>query len=109
MENTFGIFAHSWRVLLITIQLFPRRAQKVTCGCIVSDVHYTGLHAPDPDWDDEKVNIISGAWRPKSHALGDQMVGPQVIKERKQIRVYIKKKNMYNSEQGRLPWQDAII
>ncbi|XP_014673919.1 PREDICTED: uncharacterized protein LOC106814142 [Priapulus caudatus] len=67
VENAFGILAHRWRVLLTTIQLTPRRAQKITSGCLV--LHnlmrdrYPGLHAADLDQEDGHGNVIPGAWR----------------------------------------------
>lgn len=78
VENAFGILAHRWRVLLTTIQLLPRRAQKVTCGCIV--LHnlmrdrYPGLHAADLDQDDGHGNIIPGAWRQNAMHEVNQVV-----------------------------------
>ena len=111
VENSFGILAHRWRVLLTTIQLSRRGARKVTTSCLI--LHnimrdrYPGLQARDLDQEDGQGNIIDGAWRAEAMLEVDQIGGPQVTKEGKQIRVYLK--NFYNSEQGRLPWQDAIV
>lgn len=67
VENAFGILVHRCRFLLTTIQLLPRSAQKVTCGCIVlhnlTRDSYPGLHSLDLEQDYGYVNIISDAWR----------------------------------------------
>ncbi|CAC5385240.1 MIB [Mytilus coruscus] len=80
-------------------------------GCIVLHYlmrdRYPGLHAADLDQEEGHGNIIPGAWRQNAMHEVNQVVGPQVTKEGKQISVYLK--NFYNNEQGRLRWQDAII
>ena len=111
VENAFGILGHRWRVLLTTIQLSPRRTRKVTSCCLILHnlmrERYPGLQANDVDQEDGQGNVIDGAWRQHAMLEANEVGGPQVTREGKQQRVYLK--NYYNSEDGRLEWQDAIV
>ena len=113
IENSFGILAHRWRCMMGTMQQDPHRARVIVMAamCLHNFVRlrYPGLQNNDLDQEDEAGNNIPGAWR-NDRVLQDviQAVGGNIAnREGKRIRAYLK--HYYNSEVGRLPWQDDMI
>ncbi|CAN7946755.1 unnamed protein product [Ixodes hexagonus] len=72
VENTFGITAARWRILLRTINLRPQNADYVVKACCVLH-NYLLAHrehpAGYPDQDDHLGNPVPGGWRQETPTL----------------------------------------
>ena len=112
VENTFGILAHRWRCLLITLQIEPENVIRVVLGCITL---HNLLRKRRPgqldrivDREDEDGNVVPGAWREDVQMADPHaMLGQRATREGKNLRNYLA--DYYSSPLGRLPWQDEVV
>jgi len=83
VENAFGILAQRWQVLLTTMQPRPSIVQDIVecCVCLHNLMRnrYPTLHNGIADEEDDKHNVVPGAWRQLAQPLcpsGKQGDGP---------------------------------
>lgn len=113
VENGFGILACRWRCLLTALQTNPTTTKKIVKACLtlhnLMRLRYPNLQNRDLDGDDGQGGVIPGAWRNAALFQDMQEAGraPRETREGKQLRIYLK--HYYNSDVGRVPWQDFII
>ena len=113
VENSFGILAHRFRCLLGTMQQRPEGAtlsvMAVMCLHNLMPLRYPLLQNMDIDGEDQNGNHIPGDWRNHQvlQELNEVAGGNRANREGKQTRVYLK--HYYNSDIGRVPWQDDMI
>lgn len=112
VENAFGILANRWRCLLTCLQLQPRNVNKVVKGTLTLHnwlrTRNPGLRANDVDREDGDGNLVPGAWRENVQLTYTQHGGAgRPNFEGKRQRNYLS--DYYNSDVGRLPWQDRIV
>lgn len=70
IENSFGILVSRWRVLLNTLHMFPKNAEKVVLACVAlhnflrSSIISQNAYVP-PNYVDHEVEgkLIEGTWR----------------------------------------------
>ena len=114
VENCFGILVYRWRCLLGTLQQEPDTCKLIVKACLclhnLMRLRYPGLQNQDADQEDAKGNLIPGAWR--NNAVLDEMRHEQQggnlgTRDAKAQRVYLK--CYYNSDAGRVPWQDLVV
>ena len=113
VENGFGILANRFRCLLTTLATTPENAIKITKACLtlhnLMRDRYPNLQNADLDREDQNGNLIPGAWR-TPHCLHEmETVGraPRENQAGKKLRIYLK--HYYNSDAGRVPWQEAAV
>ena len=110
VENSFGILAYRWRCMSGTMQQEPHRAKIIVMAAMclhkLMRLRYSGLQNRDLDREDDPGNNIPGAWR-NDRVLG--RVGKENVanREGKRLREYLK--HYYNSDVGRLSWQEHMI
>lgn len=113
VENAFGILAARFRCLHTTLQVTPRAARKICKACLV--LHnllrdrYPNLAANEVDAEGPNGNIIPGAWRTAGvmEDVTQEGRGPRQTAAGKELRAYLKA--YYNSDVGKVPWQEAAI
>ena len=112
VENAFGILANRWRCLLTCIQVKPLNATKVVKGTLTLHnllrTRYPGLQGMEVDHEDPNGNIVPGTWQENvelTDTIPHRAGCPNI--EGKRQRNYLS--DYYNSNFGRLPWQDAIV
>ena len=112
-ENNFGILAHRWRCMLGTMQQEPHGAKIIVMAAIclhnLMQLRYSGLQNSDLDREDDAGNNILGAWRNDRVLQDMDRVGRRNVanREGKRLREYLK--HYYNSDVGRLSWQEHMI
>ena len=112
VENAFGILAHRFRCLLTTLAMAPPTAIKITQTCVV--LHnlmrgrYPNLQNQDLDIERGDGGYTNGAWRGNA-LLTDlaKLRGSPDNREGKEVRCFLK--HYYNSQVGRVAWQDDIV
>ena len=113
VENAFGILAQRWQILLTTMQHEPETVRIIVETCVILHnlMRMRHLALQNNDMDSENVNheIIPGAWRTTAnmHEV-DNIKGPNRDstagkKQREYLKLY------FNSDAGRVPWQDQMI
>ena len=112
VENAFGILAHRWRCLLTCLQLEPRNVTVVVEASVTLHnllrTRNPRAQANDVDREDENGNLIPGAWREHVQLTDPRNVGGcHLTREGKIQRNFLS--DYYNSDIGRLPWQDRIV
>jgi hypothetical protein len=113
VENSFGILAHRFRCLLGTMQQSPERAKlcvmATMCLHNLMRLRYPVLQNMDVDANDQQGNHIPGAWRNDRvlHEMHHVAGANAANRDGKRFRVYLK--HYYNSDTGRVPWQDLMI
>ena len=113
VENSFGILAYRWRCMLGTMQQEPHRAKIIVMAAIclhnLMRLRYSGLQNSDLDREDDAGNNIPGAWRNDRVLQDMDRVGRRNVanREGKRLREYLK--HYYNSDVGRLSWQEHMI
>lgn len=110
----FIIFISRFRCLLTTLQQKPDTVEKIVYACCV--LHnflldkFPGKATNDVDREDPLTyQVIPGAWRQDVvNLVGLQPIcGNTSLKTAKHNRRYLCK--YYNSEAGKVPWQDKMI
>lgn len=113
VENAFGILANRFRCFLTTIHLPPVTVKKVAKACLclhnIMRERYPTLQNADMDKELGDGEIIPGAWRDGAVMQEMEQVerGPRENRAGKQLRIYLK--HYYNSDAGRVEWQEAAI
>jgi len=113
VENAFGILANRFRCLLTTLGTSPDNSRKITEACLtlhnVMRARYPGLQNADLDAEDANGQVIPGAWRNAGMMEEVRALGraPRENRAGKELRIALK--HYYNSDAGRVPWQDAAI
>ena len=112
VENAFGILANRWRCLLTCLQQEPQNGIKVVEACCTLHnllrVRRPRLQANEVDREDDQGNLVPGAWRANVQLTDpDPGAGGRPNYEGKVQRNYLK--DYYNSDVGRVPWQDHIV
>ena len=113
VENSFGILAHRWSCMLGTMQQEPHRAKIIvmTAMCLhnLMRLRYSGQQNNDLGREDDAGNSIPGAWRNDRVLQDMDRVGRGNVanREGKRLREYLK--HYYNSDVGRLSWQEHMI
>jgi len=113
VENAFGILASRFRCLLTTLAVLPRNATSITKACIILHqimrLRYPTLQNADLDQEDANGHIVPGAWR--DHAMMAEVEkvrrSPKETRAGKVLRTQLK--HYYNSEAGRVPWQETAL
>ena len=113
VENTFGILAHRFQVLLGTMQLQPENATKVVMACVtlhnLMRIRYPNLQNLALDVETEDHGVVPGAWRaglelpepnPGRHPTNPARVA-------KNMRNYLTE--YLSSDVGAVPWQDTML
>ena len=122
VENSCGILAHHWRCMLGTMQQKPHRVNMIVMAamclhiahCTTCTLHnlkrlrLSGLQNSDFDKEDDPGNNIQGAWRNDRFLQDMDRVGRGNVanRESKRLREYLKQ--YYNSDVGRLSWQEHM-
>ena len=111
VENAFGIMAHRWRCLLITMQQKPSTVTTIVKGCLTLHNIMRRRHplrAGEVDHEGEDGNIIPGAWRQDVQLTDNtNLVGNRNKQAAKAQRNYLC--DYYNSEVGAVPWQEEVV
>jgi hypothetical protein len=113
VENTFGIMAQRFGVLLKPMLLSPDRAEKVVLACCA--LHnmlrskYPNSTLTEVDMEDPVTrNIRPGSWRDMGAMQDIQaMRGNNTTRAAKAQRDFLCK--YVNSDLGRVPWQDRAV
>jgi hypothetical protein len=116
VENTFGILASRFRVLLSTMQLIPENVKKVTQACcvlhnLIAEKRPRQVAAQADREDPVTHQRIPGAWREELQGREllnlEPLRGNTSTKPEKDLRNYLR--DYYNSEVGAVPWQENMI
>ena len=112
VENSFGILAHRWRCLLTTMQQDPIRVKVIVMAAMclhnLMRLQHRSLQTGDLDQPVADGSFIPGAWRETQlHDIAHVGGANQANREGKRLRLYLK--DYYNSDVGKLPWQDKMI
>ena len=114
VENAFGILAARWRVLHRPMQVEPDNARKVVRATVVLHNRlrdeYPNIAQAELDHEDDRGNIVPGAWRTvgvmrEVEDAGNQ--GTRVGKEGKKLRETLK--HYFLSEAGHVRWQEDAL
>ena len=113
VENTFGILAHRFQLLLTTMQLPPENATRVVMACVtlhnLMRIRYPNLQNLALDVERADHNVVPGAWRDGRELpelrQGRRPTNPAVVA--KNQRIYLTE--YVNSDAGAVPWQDSMI
>ena len=113
VENAFGILAHRFRCLLRTLEQNPNTVKDMVEAAVVLHnllrQRLPGIAAQEADHEDEKHNIIPGAWRDQVHWVDvDQPPVPRnsATADAKYQRDLLKA--FFTSPQGAVPWQERM-
>ena len=112
VENAFGILANRFQCLLGTMQQHPPTVTKIVDACVclhnLLRLWFPGVpHRADRE--DQHRNVEPGAWRLGLHMEDVEAPhgGNRDTKAAKSQRAYLK--HYYNSEAGRVDWQERMI
>lgn len=113
VENVFGITANRWRCLLGCLQQEPDQAICIVEGCLtlhnILRTRLPRLHLAEVDTEDDLGNVTPGTWRDVAN-LQDADIDAnrgRPNEEARAIRNYLRE--YYNSDIGRVPWQDRVL
>ena len=112
VENAFDILTQRWRCILSCMHQHPVNVVKVVEACTtlhnLISTRITLLQANEVGREDDQGNVVPGAWCANIQLTDtDAMAAGRPNFEGKQIRNYLM--DYYNSDIGRLPWQDRIV
>jgi hypothetical protein len=113
IENAFGILANRFRVLLTLMHISPDQAEIMVMACCALH-NMLRVKAPaaitaNVDIEDPVTHIVTpGNWRDDPTMIPiPRLRGNNATKNAKVQRQYIC--DYFNSEQGSIPWQNAMI
>ena len=112
VENGFGILANRWRCLLTCLNQDPPQCRKIVEGCVtlhnIQRLRNPRLQPNEVDREDEDGNLVPGAWRADVDMTVNEVGrAGRANQAGKVLRNYLC--DYYNSDLGRLPWQDNIV
>ena len=112
VENAFGILANRWRCILTCIELQPRNVIHVVEAAFILHnllrMRQPRLSGNEVDCEDGQGNLIPGAWRQNMQLTDTEAATTgRPNYEGKVQRNYLM--DYYNSDIGRVPWQDDIV
>ena len=113
VENAFGILANRFGCLLTTMRQRPKVVEKIVLACIclhnLMRMRYPALQNAALDQEDDRHNIIPGAWRGGLDMADMDNIegGNRTTKAAKAQRLYLT--HYYNSPVGAVPWQNNMI
>jgi hypothetical protein len=112
IENSFGILANRFQVLLTTMRQKPETATIIVLACCLHNlmrIRYPSLQNAVLDQEDADHNIIPGSWRENAnmHDMENVSGGKVMTQTAKSQRLY--RKHYYNSPVGAVPWQNNMI
>lgn len=113
VENAFGILANRFRCLLSVMNQEPETVHVIVFACVclhnIMRMRYPGDQNLLLDQEDERHQVIPGAWRDGVNMDDLQITrgGNMDTFDAKQQRLYMK--HYLNSPVGCVPWQDKMI
>ena len=113
VENSFGILANRFQVLLTTMRQEPETVATIVLACCclhnLMRLRYPSLQNAVLDQEDANHNVIPGAWRQNAnmHDMENVCQGNRTTRSAKSQRLYLK--HYYNSPVGAVPWQRNMI
>ena len=114
IENSFGILAARWRVLLQVIHMYPNTVEKITLAAITlhNFIKLTDASFYQPeryaDWLDENGDIRNGTWRSETAPLPSMSDQGSHNATTTAFRVRNELTGFFNNE-GAVPWQNDSI
>ena len=112
VENAFWILAHRYQCLLTTMRQKPSTVVLIVTACVclhnLMRLRYPAQQNADIDQEDQRHNVIPGAWRvnnPLVGAYGER--GNRMTVAAKNQRQYLSA--YYVSDVGSVPWQLNMI
>ena len=112
IENTYGILSCRWGVLLKTIKMSPAAVRRIVQACIclhnLMRIRYPTLQNDDLNQFAPGAVRGTGQWRNAQvmHEI-NQEVGPAAQRQGKMVRTYLK--NYFQTDEGRVDWQDDMV
>ena len=112
VENGFGILANRWRCLLTSLEQHPPTCTNIVeCSVTLHNLirqRHPRLQPNEVDREDDDGNIVPGAWRANAILTENDARGAGRPNHKGKVqRNYLS--DYYNSDIGRLPWQDHIV
>ena len=113
-ENAFGILVSRFRFLLATMPQLPETATGIViAACLLHNLLITRCGTATGVTDREETEthtVVPGNWRRERFTPPPNLQAMRrntTNREAKILRDYLK--NYYNSENGRVPWQDNMV